>query len=153
MTFGQATLEDVEATRERKPIGVHLFALRGFKHHCANHEMCQRQSIQLLNHSGGRFAAQVGWLAGSMRILMRFLLVEHQLFFPPLVIQQNQFTGQILLFIKQVGDQHMLFVVSDALLHTRRNLKALYFKATDSRPVNARRGGTSRQSRPFPHGR
>ena len=73
MAFGQTTLKDLETTREGESVGVQLLAHGRFEHHRANHEMGQRQGVQFLNHSRGRFAAQVGRLAGPPWVLMRLL--------------------------------------------------------------------------------
>ena len=46
---------------------------------------------------------------------MGLLLIVHQLVFPPLVIELNQFQGRLLALIQQVGDQAMCFSMAGAL--------------------------------------
>jgi hypothetical protein len=67
----QTTLQNLEASRERKPVGIKMFPLGGFKHQGADDKMTQRQGVQLLNDSGWCFAAELSGLGGPPRVLVR----------------------------------------------------------------------------------
>src|SRR5260221_2269039 len=90
VAFRQAALQNMEAPRKRKPIGIETFFLRGLEHQRADYKMSQRQSIHLLNHSGRSFAAEMRGLGGAAWIQVRFLFVINQFGFPTLMVAADQ---------------------------------------------------------------
>ena len=112
VAFRQTTLQNMKTARKRESIGIEMFPLGSLKHQDADHEMPQRQRIQLLNHSGRSFTAEVGRLGGPPRVLVRLLLVVDQFMFPAFVISTDQFHRRIKLLVQQVGQQYVLFVVA-----------------------------------------
>jgi len=77
--------------------------------------MTQCQRIDLLDHTGRRLAPQVRRLGRPPRVLVGLLLVIDQLLFPSLVIKKNQFFRRVKILIKEIGDQHMNFAVTNPL--------------------------------------
>ena len=90
VAFRQAALEDLKASRKGKAIRVETDRRRGLKHQGADDIVRQRQGVHLLDHTRWCLAPQVRGLRRSPRVLVRFLLVKGQLFFPAFVVQRDQ---------------------------------------------------------------
>ena len=85
VTFRQPALEDLEAPQERQPIGVQPGRRRRLEHQRPDHEMAQRQRINLLDHPRTRLAPQLRRLGRPPRVLVGLLLVEDQLRLPTIM--------------------------------------------------------------------
>ena len=118
----EAALHDVKTPGEREAIGIEPLPLGGLEHQGANYEMPQRQRIQLLNHAGRGFTAEVGGLGRPTRILVRLLLVVDQFVFPSLVVSGNQLHRRRKPLVQEVGKQGGLFAVADRLRIVNRVL-------------------------------
>ena len=115
VAFGEAALQDLQATGERQAVHVPLRGASRFEHQGADHEVAQRQGIHFLSDSLGCFATQVRGLFGAARVLVRFLFVVRQFHFPAFVVQQDQFPrGKLLLVQKVPGPfRHVFLFPSD----------------------------------------
>jgi hypothetical protein len=82
VTLGQAAFQDLETPGERQPIRVHAHRGGGLEHQRPDHEMAERQGINLLHHSRWRLAAQLGRLRRTPRILVGLLFVEDEFLSP-----------------------------------------------------------------------
>ena len=75
IAFRQTALEDLEAPRKRKSIRVQVNLRGRFKHQRPNHEMGQRQRVQLLDDARRSFAPQVRRFGRTARVLVSLLLI------------------------------------------------------------------------------
>ena len=115
VAFRKPALKDSEAADERQTVHIHSGLLCRLEHHRADDEMTDRQSVQFLLDAGRRLAAQVRRLFRAEGILMRLLLIKHDLLFPTFVVQQDEVHRWVFYFIQQVGYQAMHLIVTGPL--------------------------------------
>ncbi len=97
-----------------------MHRLGGLEHQRPNHEMTQRQRLNLLNHSRWRLAPQLRRLGRPPRVLMGLLLVVDLFLFPPFVIENDQLFSRMKCFIQEIRNNNMSLAMTDPLGFVQR---------------------------------